>query len=71
MAGRWRVAMAAGGAFVAVAGLGIGLAAAHGGSGGAQPGSSRPVFVGPLVIRVTSPPKIVHVDPGTKVVPTT
>jgi hypothetical protein len=65
--------MAAGGAFVAVAGMGIGLAAAHGGSGAATPGSATPMvaYGGPLVYRLTSPPKIVHVDPGPKVLPTT
>jgi hypothetical protein len=70
--------MAAGGAFVAVAGMGIGLAAAHGGSGAATPGSATPgsatpmvAYGGPLVYRLTSPPKIVHVDPGPKVLPTT
>lgn len=77
MAGRWRVAVAAGGAFVAVAAVSVGLVALHGGSGAVTPGS-RPAspskaagFGGPYVIRLTSPPKIVYVHPTvTKVLPT-
>lgn len=63
---RWRVAIAAGGAFLAVAAVTIAVTALHGGSRTAQPGASTPVFVGPAVVRLTSPPRIVYVHPGTK-----
>lgn len=72
MARRWRMVAAVAAVFVAVVAVAVGLAVARGGSGSVQPGSSGPsAVVGPDVVTLTSPPRIVRLPilTGPKYVP--